>query len=386
MAVNPYAPGAGTEPQVLVGRDLQLAIISATADLVEAGRRPQHLVLTGLRGVGKTVLLKEGIRRLRARDWLCGYFEVRRDVDVGTAVGTIVVAGSSLLPRQAKLRRSLSKMKSSIGSVTLSGSPDGTVSLEVARGATREADIYSEALSVMKLLAKAARDDGVGVALAIDEVQTFRRTDATILLQVLEAEEEEDSRVLLIGAGLPTTPVVLAKARTYAERFRYEPLDNLSSGEARIAIRDPALALDVKWAKPALDRIVTLAGGYPFFLQLYASEAWDAAGGAKTITLRHVEQAEPRALSRLEHGLYATRYDGATPREKGYLDVMAELASRGSVRSADVANALGKTLTEVSAVRDNLIRKGVIHSPASGDLTFSVPGFGEYVLKRVAGR
>ncbi|HVB70150.1 MAG TPA: ATP-binding protein [Acidimicrobiales bacterium] len=384
MALNPYAPGAGTEPPVMVGRDVQLAIIKTTADLVEAGRRPQHVVLTGLRGVGKTVLLKEGLRNLRDRGWLCGYFEVRRDVDVATALGTIIAGGSSLLPAHAKIRRSLSRLSSSVGGVSLSGSPDGTVALDVTRGVMRPTDIYTESLSVLRILAKAARENGVGVALAIDEVQTFRRADATILLQVLEADEEEDSRVLLLAAGLPTTPVALSKARTYAERFRYEPLDDLSPGDARRAVKDPATALGIHWSGPALDRIVELAHGYPYFLQLFASEAWDLSAGAEVITVRHVQQSESRALSRLENGLYATRYQGATPRERGYLDAMATLAPSGPVRSADVANALGKTLTEMSQVRDNLVRKGVIHSPVSGELTFSVPGFGEYVLRRLA--
>src|SRR5438105_8870437 len=118
---NPYAPGAGTAPPVLVGRDVQLAIIDATAALVEAGRRPQHTVLTGLRGVGKTVLLKEALRGLRQRGWLCGYYDVRRDAEVGVAIGTIVAEGSRLLPAKTKLRDAIRKLRSSIGGARLSG-------------------------------------------------------------------------------------------------------------------------------------------------------------------------------------------------------------------------------------------------------------------------
>ena len=126
MVLNPYTPGVGTQPPVLVGRDMQLAVIEQTARLVEGGREPQHVILTGLRGVGKTVLVKEGMRRLRARHWLCGYYEVRRDVDAGVAIAAIVAGGATLVPKRAKLAGALRKLRASIGSASLSGAADGT--------------------------------------------------------------------------------------------------------------------------------------------------------------------------------------------------------------------------------------------------------------------
>ena len=387
MAPNPYAPGAGTAPPVLVGRDIQLAIIEATADLVEAGRRPQHIVLTGLRGTGKTVLLKEALRGLRRRGWLCGYYEVRRDVEVGVAIGTIVAEGSRLLPARAKLGDAIRKLRSSIGGARISGGPDGTVTLEVteATGRAPRTDPYLEALRVLRQLGSAAKEDGVGVALCIDEAQTFRRRDATTLLQALEADEAEDSRVLLLGAGLPTTPVELTKARTYAERFRYERLDDLTADEARRAVREPAEQERVTWEGKALDRVVELAGGYPFFLQLYASETWNAAQGSGVIKAEHVRVAEPRVVRLLDNGLYATRYERASPSEREYLATMARLMGpSGRARSGDVAKSLDRSLSDLSPVRDRLIRKGVIHAPEAGVLQFSVPGFRQYVLRRVS--
>lgn len=384
MAVNPYAPGAGTAPPVLVGRDYQLAIIASVADLVEAGRRPQHMVLTGLRGVGKTVLLKTALRRLRDRGWMCGYYEVRRDVDAGTAIGTIVVSGAEMLPLKSKLSESVRKLRASIGSAKISGSADGTLALEISEKQS-SSDPYLESLRLFDKLGKAAQDTGVGVALCIDELQTLRRKDATTLLQALEAHEAEDSRVLLIGAGLPTTPVELAGARTYAERFRYEPLDDLQDDEARRAVIEPAKNAGVHWTRDAAARVIELAQGYPYFLQLYASEAWEAAAGAPTISLAHVHVAEPRVAARLDSGLYAIRYQRASVGERLYIDQMATLmADRAEqVRSSEVANALGKGLTELSAVRDRLIRKGVIHAPGSGLIAFSVPGFRDYVQGRI---
>lgn len=387
--VNPYTPGVGTQPPVLVGRELQLAVIDQTARLVEGGREPQHVILTGLRGVGKTVLVKEAMRRLRARKWLCGYYEVRRDVDAGVAIAAIVAGGATLLPKRAKLAGALRRLRASIGSASLSGAADGTVSISISPrpGPT---DPYFEALRLFRTLGVAAAEDGVGVALCVDELQTFRRKDATTLLQALEAGDGAEARVLLLGAGLPTTGVELAKSNTYAERFRYEVLDDLSPREARRAVEEPAAAAGVAWEPDAAARVVTLAGGYPFFLQLYASEAWDAAerrdAGFVAISPDDVEASLALAQRRLDQGIYATRLGRASSAERMYLAAMAHVMGGGSrAGTADVARRLGKSLTELSTTRDRLIRKGVVHAPEPGQLQFSVPGFKEYVAREVTG-
>jgi AAA ATPase domain len=388
--LNPYTPGVGTQPPVLVGRDIQLAVIDQTARLVEGGREPQHVILTGLRGVGKTVLVKEGMRRLRARHWLCGYYEVRRDVDAGVAIAAIVAGGASLLPKRAGLSDALRKLRASIGNARLSGSADGTVSISITPR-TATTDPYYEALRLFQQLGAAATEDGVGVALCVDELQTFRRKDATTLLQALEAGDAASARVLLLGAGLPTTGVELAKSNTYAERFRYEVLDDLSPREAARAVEEPALASGVAWDADALARVVELAHGYPFFLQLFASEAWDAAerrdSQLSTITAGDVDSSLPTAQRRLDSGIYATRFGRASAAERLYLVAMAELmGDEGRAGTADVARRLGRTLADLSTVRDRLIRKGVIHAPEPGRLEFSVPGFRDYVLRQAAGR
>ena len=386
--LNPYTPGVGTQPPVLVGRDLQLAVIDQTARLVEGGRDPQHVILTGLRGVGKTVLVKEGMRRLRARHWLCGYYEVRRDVDAGVAIAAIVAGGASLLPRRAKLSQAMRTLRASVGSASVSGAADGTVSISISpRVATT--DPYFEALRLFQQLGSAAAEDGVGVALCVDELQTFRRKDATTLLQALEAGDSASARVLLLGAGLPLTGVELAKANSYAERFRYEVLDDLSAREARRAIEEPAAERGIGWEAEAVTGLVELAQGYPFFLQLFASEAWDAAERRDphfaTIRDEDVESSQPLAQRRLDSGIYATRFGRASGFERLYLVAMAEAMGDGHrAGTADVAGRLGKSLAEVSTTRDRLIRKGVVHPPEPGQLEFSVPGFKAYVLRQVS--
>ncbi len=384
--LNPYTPGVGTQPPALVGRDLQLAVIEQTARLVEGGREPQHVILTGLRGVGKTVLVKESMRRLRERNWLCGYYEVRRDVDAGRAIAAIVAGGARLLPKRAKLAGVLRRLRASIGGATLSGSADGTVSISItAREHTN--DPYVEALRLFGELGAAAAEDNVGVALCIDELQTFRRKDATTLLQALQAGDAAHTRVLLLGAGLPTTGVELAKSNTYAERFRYEVLDDLSDSEASRAVLEPAAARGVAWDPAALSAVVARARGYPFFLQLFASESWDAAErrdpALTSIEVGDVGAGMPHAERRLDTGIYATRFGRASLAERRYLTALAEVMGPDErAGSGDVARRLGKTLPELSTARDRLITKGIIHAPEPGQLAFSIPGFKEYVLRQ----
>jgi hypothetical protein len=386
--LNPYTPGVGTQPPVLVGRDLQIAVIEQTARLVEGGREAQHVILTGLRGVGKTVLVKESMRRLRARKWLCGYYEVRRDVDAGVAIAAIVAGGASLLPKRAKLAGVLRRLRASIGSASLSGAGDGTVSISISpRPATT--DPYFEALRLFQQLGAAAAEDNVGVALCVDELQTFRRKDATTLLQALEAGDAANARVLLLGAGLPTTAAELGKSNSYAERFRYEVLDDLSPAQAARALAEPAADREVSWHPEALARVVDLARGYPFFLQLYASETWDAAerrdAALRSIGLADVESGLVLARKRLDSGIYGTRFGRASGAERSYLVAMAQTMAAGErAGTGEVARRLGKTLAELSTVRDRLIRKGIIHAPEPGQLQFSVPGFKEYVLRQTS--
>ena len=369
---------------MLVGRQVQQSVVRSTAQLVEAGRPPQHLVLTGLRGVGKTVLLKDVLRTLRDRGWLAGYYEVRRDVEAGVALSTIVSNGTELLPAAGRLREALRSAAGTIGGAKISSAADGNLSFSLNRQAATQEEPYVAAARLFRALGHAAADANVGVALCIDEIQSFRRKDATTLLQALESNVDADARVLLIGAGLPITPAELSKARTYAERFRYERLDDLSAADARLALVEPAERLHVRWEDPALERVISLAKGYPYFLQLYASETWLVAGTSpQAITLADVKQAEPRVARQLEAGLYATRYDRASQRERDYLQAMAALMSDGErVRSGAVAQRLSTQLSNLSPIRDRLIQKGVIYAPESGLLAFSVPGFRDYVIRR----
>jgi len=206
-----------------------------------------------------------------------------------------------------------------------------------------------------------------------------------------------EERIVLIGAGLPYLPSEMSKANTYAERFRYEAIDSLRDSEVRLAITGPAELEGVTWESAAVERVVALSFGYPYFVQLYASEAWITAGDATSVTAAHVDSAMDAVQRQLDAGLYAARYDRLSDTEREYVhamvramriehsDLLVEVPARSErVGSGEVAAGLGKTINAVAPTRDRVIRKGVIHSPQFGLLEFSVPGFANYVGRRMA--
>jgi hypothetical protein len=402
MPINPYAPGAGTDPPVLAGRDAQLALIEAAAQRAESGPDVTPLVLTGLRGMGKTVLLHQARLRLDERGWATGYLEGRKSLDTDEATRLLVVEAESHLTAGRRIVRSTRKILRSISGFTVPAGPVGGVGVQRTMSAQDAAD--QSLVGVLRLLGRAAKEEGLGFALFFDELQTLRRRDLAILIRSISLLR--GLPVVLVGAGLPCLPAELASASTYAERFDYTVIDWLPPDDVREALVGGAINSGHNWDESGCRRVYELSHGYPYFVQLYASEAWDRAESAEKAEISEADvlAAEPRVQSRVDVGLYSARYDRATTSEQRYLQAMARVWSRqagdaeqraittrtledfaGSaerVRSGEVARELEQPLTAVGPIRDRLIRKGILHSPQHGVIAFSVPGFADYVLRR----
>jgi len=384
--VNPYTPGAAKRPTAFVGRARQFALIDSLADQLEAGYPAEDYVFTGLRGMGKTVLLKEALDRLGERGWLAAYYEIRRHDDPGTAFAQMLADITERSEPGGWFFRIIDRVGRRLGSVSLrvdAGSGTPGVELTVAPAA-KTGDLFRDARSLLSGIGEAAAEHGTGVALLIDEMQQLRKRDLTLLLAV--SREIEGLPVAIIGAGLPTLPATVAGAGSYAERFSFEAVDRLNSVEAKEALVIPAERFGVTYEPGALERVLALAEGYPYFLQLYGAETWRAAGmpsdePGTVITRRHVEAAEPQVAARVDQGLYASRYERAAPQERQYLQAMARLGD-ADVASGEIARLLDKSITSAAPIRDRLLKKGLIHSPRTGRLDFSVPGFGGYVRRR----
>ncbi|MGL4339261.1 MAG: ATP-binding protein [Rhodoglobus sp.] len=387
--MNPYTPGAGTRPLELAGRESQLALLGNLAELVEAGRAANPMIYTGLRGVGKTSLLHEARDVLRDRGWLAGYYEVRRDVEPGIAIRSIIQDSAQM--STGTLRKALASGGHSIGRVKLHLGPSGFgFEIDARTDVVVVDDPYQNLVRFLQSVGRLAKASGVGVALIIDEIQVFAKRDLSMLIQALSALKQEP--IALIGAGLPYVAAEMSKSNTYAERFRFEKIDRLSDQDARLAIVGPALSQGTTWDEEAVTRLLSLSEGYPYFVQLYASEAWQSAGQEVNITVEHVQASLAVVRAQLDTGLYSARYDRLSEREREYVDAMVDVADATGehptptrVSSGDIGKLLGKSLPQLATTRDRIVRKGIIHSPVFGVLEFSVPGFSDYV-RRQTGR
>jgi len=385
---NPYTPGAGDRPRVLVGRGDQLALAESVRTQTEAAYAANCLIFTGLRGVGKTVLLKEVADQLTARGWFTTYVQIRRSVGVDKAFAEVALRSAKDLRTGTKIRRSLTQLAKRGGGLQVLGS-----GAAVGPGG-RAPDGYLALSSVLESLGEAARDDGVGVALVVDELQSLSRAPLADLIQLVQ-DLRDRVPLAFIGGGLPYLPTYIAKVATSTERFRYEPTDFLIDPDARRVVTEPALLEGVTWSDAALDAVVDFADGYPYFLQLYASETWNEAargGQMSLITPDHVDRAAPVVRRLLEHGMYESRFGQTTPTQRSYLYAMIDLMGTDDhgevhnkrVRSGDVSRALSRLSSSVSPTREALIRSGAIHAPDHGDLEFSIPGFAQYLARRRA--
>lgn len=382
---NPYSPGAGRRPPQLAGRDGDLAAFDALLARLERGRGERGIVMTGLRGVGKTVLLGECRDRAERRGWVVA------KVEAGTGRPFPVVMSQALRAslrsatgrhEPGALRRALAAFKR----FSLGVSPDGSLSLgidvDAAPGATT-GDLELDLTELVLELGGTATELGIGVLLLIDEMQDLAKGD---LRAVCGASHEASQRTLpvaVVGAGLPNLPAVLTEAKTYAERlFAYRHVGALAPADAAQALTVPAAREDVGWDDDAVALTVDAAGGYPYFLQVFGADIWNHAPGSP-ITAVDARTGVEIARHDLDAGLYGARWDRATPNERRYLTAVATSGGDRPVASAEVAAALGRRRqSDVSPVRDQLIKKGLLYAPERGLVAFTVPGMAAYIARR----
>jgi hypothetical protein len=227
-----------------------------------------------------------------------------------------------------------------------------------------------------------AADVGKGVALFIDEMQDVQPDDVSAICAACHELSQQGSPLIVVGAGLPHLPAVLSASKSYSERlFRYLRIDRLDRAAADRALLAPAEREDVEFDTAALDALYAAADGYPYFVQAYGKVTWDVAASSP-ITAADVAMAAPAAEAELAVGFFGSRYDRATPAEREYMHAMAELGgpTGAAVGTSDVAVALGRKPASLSPARDSLIKKGLVYSAERGQIAFTVPHFGRYLL------
>jgi hypothetical protein len=390
---NPYAPGAGQRPPELAGRDRQLAQFEVTLERVAAGRPERSMVLSGLRGVGKTVLLN-ALRGLAVqRAWGTGKLEARPEQSLRLPIAQAVHAAVREVAHRHRdpervdavagvlksfaMRTRVDERRGARPALLLVG-PD----IPAVRGRADSGDLELDLVELFTDVAELARDLGVGIAIFIDEMQDVSTEELAALCGACHEISQQGAPLIVVGAGLPHLPVALAASKSYAERlFRYVVVDRLPREMADRALLVPAGTEDVDYDRSALDELYALTDGYPYFVQAYGKVTWDSAL-ASPIRVSDVRQAAPEAEGELAVGFFGARYDRATPAERDYMRAMADLGVQhhdGAVTTAEIARLLGRRPQSLSPARDGLIKKGLVYSSERGTVAFTVPHFGKFL-------
>ena len=382
---NPYSPGAGRPPAALVGRDAQLRSWDVALRRTAAGRGAQSVVLYGLRGVGKTVLLSAFAKRARSSGWITAKLEAGSGRTLRASLGEALHAPLADLARPGAGTRLLRALKTALSfkasydstgtwnfGLDLSGQPSGG-----ADSGSIEADLGK----VLHDIAVAAEDDGVGLALLVDEAQDLSSEELTALCAVTHLAGQDGWPLLVALAGLPSLPRILAEAKSYSERlFDFAHIRELDQDLALSAITEPAAAEGVAWEVQAAELVVRETAGYPYFLQQLGQDTWNLAA-TSPISLADARAGAERGRGALDTGFFRVRWDRATRAEQRYLRAMALDGDAGSA-SGVVAERVGRKVTALGPVRASLIGKGLIYAPEHGVVAYTVPGMAAFITRQ----
>jgi AAA ATPase domain len=386
---NPFAPGAGSPPPELAGRGELREAVRVALERVRRGLPTKSILMVGLRGVGKTVLLD----RMRDDAEATGIQTARVEAPESRSLPALLAPQL----RQALLRLSRNEKAKGLARRALRGLAGFAKGLKVKYedievgidfepepGLADNGDLEHDLQALLEVVGAAAAKAGTALALFVDELQYVEEDQLAALITALHRTAQRRLPVVLVGAGLPQLRGQMGRAKSYVERlFDFPEIGALPEPAARIAIAKPAREQDVEVTDDALRRIVQQTHGYPYFLQEWGKHAWDTAA-VSPITGADVERASSSAVAALDESFFRVRFDRLTPSERKYLRAMAERGP-GPHRSGDIAEELGRKVTALGPTRNQLIAKGMIWSPNHGDTAFTVPLFDEFMRRIMPG-
>lgn len=380
---NPFAPGAGSRPPELAGREpiLEDARIAIQRALIGKASRSQMLL--GLRGVGKTVLLNKIQDVAEGAGHLTSFIEAPEGKPLGELliprINQALRKLSLIEAAKARSHSALRALKSFASTITLSHG-DWSIAVDAEAGIADSGDLESDLPELFVRVGEAAQEAGKAWTLLIDEVQYLKAPDLAALIVALHKVNQKNLPVLFFGAGLPQVAALSGDAKSYAERlFHYPAVGALNPVDAKVAIQQPVEDEGMQISDEALDEIVQKTHGYPYFLQEWGYQCWNLASGEK-IEFLDATEAASGATTRLDEGFFKVRFDRLTPKEREYVIAMAKMGA-GPYRSSEVAEKLGESHQSLGPRRSQIISKGMIYSPSHGDIAFTVPMFNEYLMR-----
>ncbi|MDM8348127.1 ATP-binding protein [Pseudomonas sp. sp1636] len=386
---NPYSPGAGTRPPELAGRDALRERVRVSIERIRIGRPAKSLIMVGLRGVGKTVLLNQMLRDAEATNIHTVYVEAPESRSLPAILAPQLRLALLRLSRiEAAKDAAITGLRALAGFANALkvkfGDIEVGIDYEPEPGLADNGDLEGDLTALLTQLGEVAKAAGSALVIFVDELQYVAEEQLAALITALHRVSQLALPVTLVGAGLPQLRGRAGNAKSYAERlFDYPEVGPLEPPQARLAFVKPAEDEGVTVDPEAADMVVQVTLGYPYFIQEWGSSAWDAAQNDH-ITLADVQNASAHAIAALDESFFRVRFDRMTLAEKTYLRAMASLGE-GPHRSGDIAASLGRTSQSLGPIRSALIGKGMIWSPTHGDTAFTVPMFDLYMCRIMPG-
>jgi hypothetical protein len=386
--MNPYRPGAGTTPPALAGRDQVIADFKVTLQRALHLKPSKSVMPIGLRGVGKTVLLNHFEKDAQALGFEVCSIEAPEDGNLKHLLAGQIRKSLYSLDTLANAKRTVSRAVSKALGVLKSFSltlPDGmklSLDMKPIRGEADSGNFTEDLTDLLVATGEAAREMGRGFLIQIDEIQYLEESEFAALITAIHKTTQKDLPIVLVGAGLPSVPGKVGEAKSYAERlFTFPSIGSLSLEDAIDAIAKPAADQGVMFQSAALEEIYLVTKGYPYFLQSWASEAWNYAPSSP-ITKQNIDFIKPIVQETLDNNFFLVRLERLKAAEKDYLRAMAELGP-GPSRSSDIARQYGAKMESASPVRSGLIGKGMIYGPSHGETAFTVPLFDDFLRRKL---
>ncbi|MBV8369499.1 MAG: ATP-binding protein [Candidatus Eremiobacteraeota bacterium] len=380
---NPYVPGAGTPPPALAGRGDLLRTVTVMLGRLQAGRFAKSLIPTGLRGVGKTVLLNRFADEAERLGFMTTTIEATEGGQLAQHLINRLRTLLFKLDRGKQVGHAAKMAFRVLKSFTMTFGADGLkfgLDVDPEVGAADSGDLATDMTDLFTALGEAARENGTAILIAIDEVQYLSETEFSALIMAVHRVSQKQLPIAVVGTGLPQIPGLAGDAKSYSERlFEFPIVGALSDADAREAIVKPARELGVEYTEAALAEMVAVTEGYPYFIQEWAYRVWNHAASSP-IQVGDVTSIKGFVLQKLDESFFRVRFNRLTEQEKLYLRGMADLPL-GPKKSADVAKALGRQLNSVGPLRDGLIKKGMIYSPKHGEVAFTVPLFDDFMRR-----
>ena len=384
---NPFNPGAGISPPELAGRAEIMRQADTALERTRQGRHAKSLMVLGLRGVGKTVLLNEIFKKAQQLGYLAEMIEARDSDDLRQmltyAMRRILLTLNSGQQAAEVVKKALRVMRSFLGNITVSaGGLDVTLGMDPEIGQADSGLLEADVTDLLVATGRAAQSMSHPVALLIDELQYVSRDELAALIRAIHAVNQAGLPLILFSAGLPQLAGQAGDAKSYAERlFDFPRLDRLAEQDAHAAIRSPIENGGAAIDETALQEIFQQSRGYPYFLQEWGYNAWNVCATNK-ISVEDARAATDISIRKLDSSFFRVRFDRLTPGERDYMRALARLGAEPQ-RTADIAAALGRKVNSVAPMRDALIKKGMLYAPEHGMIAFTVPLFDEFMCREM---